>query len=108
LARKSVLSCHHCGLAKGIPSHCPECGNADLKTLGQGTQRIEDSIEEMWPSARVLRVDTDSSRKSKGAEELFQEIHQGNVDIVVGTQMIAKGQDCFHKTLELQKDCLRN
>ena len=93
LARKSVLSCHHCGLAKGIPNHCPECGNADLKSLGQGTQKIEDSIEEMWPGARVLRVDTDSSRKSKGAEELFQEIHQGNVDIVVGTQMIAKGHD---------------
>jgi len=47
----------------------------------------------MWPAARVLRVDTDSSRKSKGAEELFQEIHEGNVDIVVGTQMIAKGHD---------------
>ncbi|MBU3564769.1 primosomal protein N' [Polynucleobacter sp. MWH-HuK1] len=93
LARKSVLSCHHCGLAKSIPNHCPECGNADLKTLGQGTQKIEDSIEEMWPGARVLRVDTDSSRKSKDAEELFQEIHQGNVDIVVGTQMIAKGHD---------------
>ena len=93
LGRKSVLSCHHCGLVKSIPNHCPDCGNADLKTLGQGTQKIEDSIEEMWPSARVLRVDTDSSRKSKGAEELFQEIHEGNVDIVVGTQMIAKGHD---------------
>ena len=93
LGRKSMLSCHHCGLVKSIPSHCPDCGNADLKTLGQGTQKIEDAIEEMWPSARVLRVDTDSSRKSKGAEELFQEIHEGNVDIVVGTQMIAKGHD---------------
>ena len=93
LGRKSVLSCHHCGLVKAIPSHCPDCGNADLKTLGQGTQKIEDSIEEMWPGARVLRVDTDSTRKSKGAEELFQEIHAGNVDIVVGTQMIAKGHD---------------
>jgi primosomal protein N' (replication factor Y) len=93
LTKKSILSCHHCGLAKPIPSHCPDCGNADLKTLGQGTQKIEDAIEEMWPSARVLRVDTDSSRNSKGAEELFQEIHQGKVDIVVGTQMIAKGHD---------------
>jgi primosomal protein N' (replication factor Y) len=93
LGRKSVLSCHHCGLVKLIPSHCPDCGNADLKTLGQGTQKIEDAIEEMWPSARVLRVDTDSSRKSRGAEELFQEIHEGKVDIVVGTQMIAKGHD---------------
>ncbi|QWE08684.1 replication restart helicase PriA [Polynucleobacter ibericus] len=93
LGRKSVLSCHHCGLVKPIPNHCPDCGNADLSTLGQGTQKIEDSIEEMWPEARVLRVDTDSSRKSKGAEELFQEIHEGNVDIVIGTQMIAKGHD---------------
>ena len=93
LSRKSVLSCHHCGLVKAIPNSCPDCGNADLTTLGQGTQKIEDSIEEMWPGARVLRVDTDSSRKSKGAEELFQEIHAGNVDIVVGTQMIAKGHD---------------
>ena len=93
LGRNSVLSCHHCGLVKPIPNHCPDCGNSDLKTLGQGTQKIEDSIEEMWPSARVLRVDTDASRKGKGAEELFQEIHAGNVDIVVGTQMIAKGHD---------------
>ena len=93
LGRKPVLSCHHCGLVKPIPNHCPDCGNADLKTLGQGTQKIEDSFEGMWPGARVLRVDTDSSRKSKGAEELFQEIHEGNVDIVVGTQMIAKGHD---------------
>jgi len=93
LGRKPLLSCHHCGLVKPIPSHCPDCGNADLKTLGQGTQKLEDAIEEAWPGARVLRVDTDSSRKSKGAEELFQSIHEGNVDIVVGTQMIAKGHD---------------
>ncbi|MBU3601249.1 primosomal protein N' [Polynucleobacter sp. AM-25C3] len=93
LGRRSVLSCHHCGLVKPIPQFCPDCGNADLKTLGHGTQKLEDAIEEMWPQARVLRVDTDSSRKSKGAEALFQEIHDGNVDIVVGTQMIAKGHD---------------
>lgn len=93
LGKRSVLSCHHCGLAKSIPQFCPDCGNADLKTLGHGTQKLEDAIEEMWPQARVLRVDTDASRKSKGAEALFQEIHDGNVDIVVGTQMIAKGHD---------------
>lgn len=99
LGGKSALSCHHCGLVRAIPSHCPDCGNADLKTLGQGTQKLEDAIEAWWPSARVLRVDTDSSRKSKGAEELFQEIHEGNVDIVVGTQMIAKGHDYQHVDL---------
>ncbi len=93
LGRRPVLSCHHCGLVKPIPSFCPDCGNIDLKALGHGTQKMEDAIEEMWPQARVLRVDTDSSRKSKGAEALFQEIHDGNVDVVVGTQMIAKGHD---------------
>lgn len=93
LTKKSVLSCHHCGLAKSIPSHCPDCGNADLKALGQGTQKMEDAIDEMWPQAKVLRVDTDASKSSKGAEALFQEIHEGNIDIVVGTQMIAKGHD---------------
>jgi primosomal protein N' (replication factor Y) len=93
LGKRSVLSCHHCGLVKSIPQFCPDCGNADLKTLGHGTQKLEDAIEAMWPEARVLRVDTDSSKKSKGAEALFQEIHDGNVDIVVGTQMIAKGHD---------------
>ena len=93
IARKPILSCHHCGLVKPIPSHCPDCGNADLKGLGQGTQRLEDAIESVWPTAKILRIDTDSSRKGKGAEDLFQEIHNGNVDIVVGTQMIAKGHD---------------
>jgi primosomal protein N' (replication factor Y) (superfamily II helicase) len=93
LTRTAVLNCHHCGLVKPIPGHCPDCGNADIKGLGQGTQKIEDAIEEIWPNAHVLRVDTDSSKKSKGAEELFQEIHSGNVDLVVGTQMIAKGHD---------------
>ena len=93
LSRKPVLSCHHCGLVKSIPEHCPDCGNADLKVLGQGTQKIEDSIEELWSAARVLRIDADSSKRSKGAEDLFQEIHAGNVDLVVGTQMIAKGHD---------------
>jgi primosomal protein N' (replication factor Y) len=93
LSKRSVLSCHHCGLVKQIPQFCPDCGNADLKTLGYGTQKVEDAIEEMWPQAKVLRVDTDASRKNKGAEALFQEIHDGNVDIVVGTQMIAKGHD---------------
>ena len=93
LTKRSVLNCHHCGLVKPIPQFCPDCGNADLKTLGHGTQKLEDAIEEMWPQARVLRVDTDSSRRSKGAEALFTKIHDGNVDIVIGTQMIAKGHD---------------
>nr|WP_252865974.1 primosomal protein N' [Polynucleobacter paneuropaeus] len=71
LSKKTVLSCHHCGLVKPMPNFCPDCGNADLKPVGQGTQKIEDVIEGTWPQATVLRVDTDSSRRSKGAEELL-------------------------------------
>jgi len=93
LNRSAVLNCHHCGLIKPIPKYCPDCGNIDLKGLGQGTQKVEDAIGEIWPNTRILRVDTDSSKKSKSAEALFQEIHSGNVDLVVGTQMIAKGHD---------------
>jgi len=93
LNRSAVLNCHHCGLVKPIPKYCPDCGNIDLKGLGQGTQKVEDAIGEIWPNARILRVDTDSSKKSKSAEALFREIHSGNVDLVVGTQMIAKGHD---------------
>ena len=93
ISKKSLLSCHHCGLVRQIPEFCPECGNADLRTLGQGTQKIEDVLLEKWPTARILRIDTDSSKSSKGAEALFQEVHQGNVDMIVGTQMIAKGHD---------------
>ena len=93
LGRKASLSCHHCGLMRPVPSSCPDCGNVDLKPLGQGTQKLEDAIASLWSSARVLRIDTDSSRTSKGAEALFQEIHNGSADIVVGTQMIAKGHD---------------
>ena len=93
LGRKASLSCHHCGLTKQVPSSCPDCGNADLRPLGQGTQKLEDAIANLWSTARVLRIDTDSSRSSKGAEALFQEIHNGSADIVVGTQMIAKGHD---------------
>ena len=93
ISKKSLLSCHHCGLVRQIPEFCPECGNADLRALGQGTQKIEDVLLEFWPNARILRIDTDSSKSSKGAEKLFQAVHQGSVDMIVGTQMIAKGHD---------------
>jgi primosomal protein N' (replication factor Y) len=93
LGRKASLSCHHCGLTRPMPPCCPDCGNVDLKPLGQGTQKLEDAIASLWTAAKVLRIDTDSSRSSKGAEALFQEIHNGSADIIVGTQMIAKGHD---------------
>jgi primosomal protein N' (replication factor Y) len=93
LGKKAVLNCHHCGLIKEVPPFCPECGNAELSTIGQGTQQMEDYIQSLWPTAKVLRIDADSSKKSHSAEQLFEQIHDGTADIIVGTQMIAKGHD---------------
>jgi primosomal protein N' (replication factor Y) len=93
LGKKAVLNCHHCGLIKEVPPFCPECGNAELSTIGQGTQKMEDYIQAQWPDAEVLRIDADSSKKSAHAEGLFEQIHDGTADIIVGTQMIAKGHD---------------
>ena len=93
LGKKAVLNCHHCGLIKEVPPFCPECGNAELGTIGQGTQQMEDYIQAQWPDAKVLRIDADSSKKSAHAEGLFEQIHDGTADIIVGTQMIAKGHD---------------
>jgi len=91
--KKPVLSCHHCGLTKPVVSVCPECGNTDLQALGRGTQKIEDILAAAYPHATVLRIDTDAARSAKKTEQLIQEIHDGSADIVVGTQMIAKGHD---------------
>lgn len=91
--KKPMLQCHHCGLIEKIPETCPECGNQDLRHLGLGTQSIEESIEKNLHEYRVLRIDTDSTRKKGSAEELFQKIHQHEVDVVVGTQMLSKGHD---------------
>lgn len=87
------LVCHHCGSRYEVPERCPVCGNAEILPVGTGTQRIEEAIEALWPQARVLRIDRDSVRSKSAAESAFESVHEGGVDIVVGTQMIAKGHD---------------
>lgn len=88
-----MLCCHHCGLVKPIPKGCPRCGDVDLQPLGRGTQKVEDQLQTLFPQATVLRVDADTARTSKKTEALFQEIHDGAAQIIVGTQMLAKGHD---------------
>jgi primosomal protein N' (replication factor Y) len=88
-----MLCCHHCGLVKPIPQGCPRCGDVDLQPLGRGTQKVEDQLQRLFPQAAVLRVDADTARTSKKTEALFQEIHDGEAQIIVGTQMLAKGHD---------------
>lgn len=87
------LICHHCGAVYSVPERCPSCGNPEVVAVGTGTQRIEEGIETLWPEARVLRIDRDSVRTKNAAEAAFESVHAGEVDIIVGTQMIAKGHD---------------
>jgi primosomal protein N' (replication factor Y) len=87
------LHCHHCGFQQRVPKACPECGDQDMQPMGRGTQRIEEHLAELFPEARVLRIDADSTRKKGSAQALFASVHAGEVDILVGTQMVAKGHD---------------
>jgi primosomal protein N' (replication factor Y) len=93
------LRCHHCSLELRIPRHCPTCGNVDLQPLGRGTQRVEEGLQLLFPEARVLRIDADSTRKKGSAQEAFDTVHRGEVDILIGTQMVAKGHDFKKLTL---------
>ena len=93
------LRCHHCSLELRIPRHCPTCGNVDLQPLGRGTQRFEEGLAAMFPDARILRIDADSTRKKGSAQEAFDTVHRGEVDILIGTQMVAKGHDFKKLTL---------
>ncbi|MFT4505524.1 primosomal protein N' [Caballeronia sp. 15711] len=94
-----ALRCHHCGWESRIPKSCPDCGNVDIAPMGRGTQRVEETLATAVPGARVLRIDADSTRRKGSAQALFSDVHAGEVDILVGTQMIAKGHDFQRVTL---------
>ena len=96
---ESRLRCHHCSLELRIPRHCPTCGNVDIAPLGRGTQRVEEGLRELFPQARILRIDADSTRKKGSAQAAFDSVHRGEVDILIGTQMVAKGHDFKQLTL---------
>jgi primosomal protein N' (replication factor Y) len=87
------LRCHHCGFETRVPRACPDCGNVDLLPFGRGTQRLETMLAERFPEARVLRIDRDSASTPKKWQALLATIHEGSADILVGTQMLAKGHD---------------
>ncbi len=93
------LRCHHCSLELMIPRACPTCGNIDLQPLGRGTQRIEEGLANLFPDARILRIDADSTRRKGSAQAAFEQVHRGDVDILIGTQMVAKGHDFKNLTL---------
>ena len=87
------LRCHHCGYQIRLPPACPSCGNADLHPVGSGTQRVESVLQERFPKARILRVDRDSTRNKRTWQTMREQIHANEVDILIGTQMLAKGHD---------------
>lgn len=97
--RQRLLRCHHCGDEQAVPLQCPSCGNPDLRPVGQATQRIEETLQQLFPQARVARVDRDTIQAKDALTELLSAVHAGKIDILVGTQMLAKGHDFANLTL---------
>jgi primosomal protein N' (replication factor Y) (superfamily II helicase) len=93
------MRCHYCGFKEKVPHACPACGSNKLSAVGMGTERIEESLSLLFPEARIARMDLDTTRSKYGYQRLLEEFGSGNVDILVGTQMITKGLDFDRVTL---------
>ncbi len=93
------LRCHHCGFAERVPRACPDCGNLDIQAVGRGTERLEEQLAQALPGARVARIDADTTRRKGALEAQLDAVHAGQVDVLVGTQMVAKGHDFRRITL---------
>lgn len=99
-----TLRCHHCGLTERVPRACPDCGNLDIQPIGRGTERLEEQLAELLTHpdgrpARIARIDADSTRGKGALEAQLGAVHAGEVDVLVGTQMITKGHDFRRITL---------
>jgi primosomal protein N' (replication factor Y) (superfamily II helicase) len=93
------LRCHHCGYEQNIPIQCPSCGNPDLNPIGQATQRLQETLSDIFPKATIARVDRDSVSNKDQLTQLLKKVHNKEIDILLGTQMLAKGHDFPHLTL---------
>jgi primosomal protein N' (replication factor Y) len=102
-----TLRCHHCGFTERVPRACPACGNPDIAPLGRGTEQLEEHLAELLIHVRrpdgqpihILRIDADSTQRKGALENQLAQVHSGEVDVLVGTQMIAKGHDFRRITL---------
>ncbi|OAI21373.1 MULTISPECIES: primosomal protein N' [Methylomonas] len=93
------LRCHHCGYEQALPRQCPACGVGELQALGLGTERIEETLKELFAGHRIVRLDRDTTQCKGALEGYLQQIHRGDADIVLGTQMLAKGHHFPNVTL---------
>jgi primosomal protein N' (replication factor Y) len=93
------LRCHHCGLSEPVMRACPDCGDPDIQPLGRGTERLEEQLAELLPGLRIGRIDADTTRHAGSLERQLAEVHAGEIDVLVGTQMVAKGHDFRRITL---------
>ena len=93
------MICHYCGFEYNVPRLCPSCGSKYIKYFGAGTEKIEQDIKKLFPQARVLRMDMDTTRKKGEHERIYNEFKEGKGDILIGTQMISKGMDFKNVTL---------
>ena len=96
---KSQLRCHYCGRAWRVPASCPDCGEEAIRQIGAGTQRVEEEVAEVFPEARVMRMDLDTTSRKGAHHQMLSAFGRGEVDILLGTQMIAKGLDFPRVTL---------
>jgi len=87
------LNCHYCGYTVPVPERCPACNTPGLQTKGFGTEKIEDEIKQIFPDARVLRMDFDTTRTKKAFQQIIADVESGKADILIGTQMVTKGLD---------------
>ncbi|MEE2827556.1 MAG: primosomal protein N' [Myxococcota bacterium] len=98
--RRNAVLCHWCGASQPLPSACPACEDpAGLKLVGRGTERIEEEIQALWPEIRVDRMDADTTRSRSGHRRILDRFRSGEVDMLIGTQMVAKGHDFPRVTL---------
>lgn len=96
---KNILQCHYCGIVKHVPKACPVCGSLALKFFGTGTQRVEDELEFYFSDAKIERVDSDSINRKGKLGEILNSFRRGEINILVGTQMVSKGLDFSNVTL---------
>ncbi|MFC4409266.1 primosomal protein N' [Chungangia koreensis] len=94
-----VLRCHYCGHEEHVPTNCPECSSEHIRFFGTGTQKVEEEVSKLFPGARVLRMDVDTTRQKGAHEAILKDFGDGKADILLGTQMIAKGLDFPNITL---------